>query len=467
MDNTQSTGFKMKQRFGFGCIDLGRALVQNFADIYLSSFLLTVALLPAAAVSLMFLLCKIIDAVTDIVIGILVDRTSTKIGRARPWIYAGALIFAVGIILLFRAPDLDSNTARMAYAYAGYIIYTLGLTMCNIPEGTLMATLSTDPQERTIFGSIRGLISTVTVSGLGMIVAGAVMFLGDGVAESLMGYSRFAMILALICIIVFYVGNSAVKEVQIPQKKEQEKFQLKVFLKNMGAFFTTKNFVCEMVFCFGNLIYTVAVTSTLIYYCNYVLGGRYDLVGVGMTALSVAGFFTPLTAPYLTKKIPKGKLTVLGCVIAIVGISSRFLATTNTIWIPIGMAIAGIGMGYINCMIQATQPDIVDELTVKTRSMNAGLIMSLFSLGCQIGSGVSNSLITGILAIGGFDGAAEVQSASAITAVNIVFGGVPILGFILIIISMSIYDLDKKYPQIRRELDSMDLNAGQGEQSLI
>lgn len=83
--NINSAGFKWKQRLGFGAIEFGRGLVQNMADVYLSVYLTTVAQLPLGAISFMFLICKFIDAATDVIIGALVDKTNTKMGRSRPW----------------------------------------------------------------------------------------------------------------------------------------------------------------------------------------------------------------------------------------------------------------------------------------------------------------------------------------------------------------------------------------------
>ena len=112
-------------------------------------------------------------------------------------------------------------------------------------------------------------------------------------------------------------------------------------------------------------------------------------------------------------------------------------------------------------MIQATQPDIVDELAVKFNGHNAGLGMAMFSLACQIGVGVSNAAITGILDLGGFVGDAAVQTATALTSVKIVFTALPIAALVLIAIGMLGYDLDKRYGEIQSALNKMRADAGQ------
>ncbi len=456
--NSLNKSFVWKQRLGFGAIDFGRVLVQSFADMYLSVFLTTVALVPLKAVTLMFLTCKIIDAITDVVVGALVDKTNTRIGRARPWMYAGAIIFAIGAYLLFQAPELAVGS-KIVYAYATYIIYTLGLTMCNIPEGSMMALLSNDPNERTMFGSIRGISATVGNTILGNCVAPMVALFGVG--NEVIGYSKTMMVFVLIMVALMLIGNSVVKEIAEPIHKTRSGGVNEVF-SNLKAFFTCKNFNCEMLFCFGNLLYTVAVASTMAYYCLFVLDHRMDLMGLGFTVQSVLGFFSPLLAPFLNKKMNKSNITLVGAFVAAGGIALRYLAPSIPIMLVVGMAIYGFGQGFLNVMIQTTQPDIVDELAVKIGTHNPGLAMAMFSLGCQIGAGVSNALVTFILDLGGFDGSAMAQSPAAITAINVAFGGIAILAFVIIAIAMRNYDLDKRFPEIQAKLAEMRAANNEG-----
>ena len=124
------------------------------------------------AVGLLFLIARSSDGVSDVLMGIVGDRTNTKYGKFRPWILWSAIPLAATLSLLFTSPDL-SDTGKMIYAYSTYIIFTLLYTANNIPYGALMAVMTGDDKERTSLGSFR----MVGAFSGGMLVQGAMLFL--------------------------------------------------------------------------------------------------------------------------------------------------------------------------------------------------------------------------------------------------------------------------------------------------
>ena len=81
----------------------------------------------------MFVVTKFIDAFTDYMVGAMIDRTDTKMGRYRPWMLYGAPVLAVGMVLLFSVPTGWSAGAKLAWAYVTYVIFSFGYTLVNIP----------------------------------------------------------------------------------------------------------------------------------------------------------------------------------------------------------------------------------------------------------------------------------------------------------------------------------------------
>ncbi|MCD8367056.1 MAG: MFS transporter [Clostridiales bacterium] len=472
-----SKGFLWKQRVGFGAIDFGRQIAQSLADTYLSAYLLNVVFggldetnyaKAAAAVSLMFIVCKLIDACSDFIIGALVDRTHTKIGRARPWIYGGCGVFLVGLLMLFGTATLfdgSSIAATMVFTYFAYVIYTTGLTMVNIPEGSLMNFMTSDQKERNMLATVRGITGGLGTSLIGSVVAPLVALLGS--SNDAVGYLRTALLLGIVMVVMVAAGNTAVCEAKAQEAPEQQAGKAArkpgsngSLLKNLKAYITTKNFVVELLFCFGNLFYVISLMSTMTYYITYQMNGNFTIMGLAMTAYSVAGLVSPLVVPSLANRLGKRPIALIGIGIAAVGVALRFLAPSTASMMVIGMVIAGFGGGFVGCMIQSTQPDIVDELTVKTRSINAGVIMASFSLACQIGSGIASSLIAGILGASSYLGGAATQTASAMSAINFVWGGLPLLSLALIFVAMSFYDLDKKHKEFEPELEKIRQEQG-------
>ncbi len=480
MANTSSSlsrGALWKQRIGFGSIDFGRQIAQSLADTYLSAYLLNIVFggldetnyaKAAAAVSLMFLVCKVIDACSDFIIGALVDRTHTKIGRARPWIYGGCIVFLAGLLMLFGTATLfdgSSIAATMAFTYFAYVIYTTGLTMVNIPEGSLMTYMTTDPKERNMLATVRGITGGLGTSLIGSVVAPLVALLGA--SNDAVGYLRTALLLGIVMVAMTAAGNTAVSETKAQENPGQqaEKAALKPqsngsLLKNLIAYITTKNFVVELLFCFGNLFYVISLMSTMVYYITYQMNGNFAVMGVAMTVYSFAGLISPLIVPAMAIKLGKRPIALIGIGISALGVALRFLAPSIPTMMIVGMAIAGFGGGFVGCMIQAAQPGMGAELTVKTRSINAGVIMASFSLACQIGSGIASSLIAGVLGASGYLGGAATQTASAMSAISFVWGGLPLLSLALMFVAMSFYDLDKKHKEFEPELEKIRQEQG-------
>jgi len=128
--------------------------------------------LSPAAVGLLMLIARSSDGISDVLMGIVGDRTKSKYGKFRPWVLWTALPLAGILSLLFTGPNL-SPTGKIVYAYTTYILFTLIYTANNIPYGALMAVMTGDDKERTALGSFR----MVGAFAGGMIVQGALLFL--------------------------------------------------------------------------------------------------------------------------------------------------------------------------------------------------------------------------------------------------------------------------------------------------
>lgn len=128
--------------------------------------------LNPAAVGLLMLIARSGDGVTDVLMGIVGDRTQTRHGKFRPWILWSALPLGIILSLLFTTPDLGPN-GKLIYAYITYILFMLIYTANNIPYGALMAVITGNDKERTAIGSYR----MVGAFAGGMVVQGALLFL--------------------------------------------------------------------------------------------------------------------------------------------------------------------------------------------------------------------------------------------------------------------------------------------------
>ena len=163
---------KIGEKIGYALGDGAANIAWRGVATFLFIFYTDVFGLSPVTVGVLFLVARFSDGISDVLMGIIGDRTKSKYGKFRPWILWTAIPLAVILSLLFTSPDLSSS-GKIAYAYITYIFFTLIYTANNIPYGALMAVMTGDDKERTTLGSFR----MVGAFGGGMIVQGALLFL--------------------------------------------------------------------------------------------------------------------------------------------------------------------------------------------------------------------------------------------------------------------------------------------------
>ncbi|MGQ1947010.1 MFS transporter [Geofilum sp. OHC36d9] len=162
----------LKEKIGYALGDGAANIAWRGVSTFLIIFYTDVFGLNPAAVGLLMLIARFGDGVSDVVMGMIGDRTNTKYGKFRPWILWTAIPLGGILSLLFTTPDL-SPVGKIIYAYSTYIIFTLVYTANNIPYGALMAVMTGDDKVRTSIGSFR----MVGAFAGGMIVQGALLYL--------------------------------------------------------------------------------------------------------------------------------------------------------------------------------------------------------------------------------------------------------------------------------------------------
>ena len=194
------------------CYALGDASA-NIAWRGICTFLLifytdVVGLAPAV-VGLLMLIVRSSDGVTDVLMGIVGDRTKSKYGKFRPWILWTAIPLAVILSLTFTCPSGLGMTGKIVYAYVTYILFTLVYTANNIPYGALMAVMTGDDRERASIGSFR---MAGAFAG-GMLVQGILLYLKDHFNSYSIPIYILSAVLALCLLVTFYGTKERVEQI--------------------------------------------------------------------------------------------------------------------------------------------------------------------------------------------------------------------------------------------------------------
>jgi len=144
----------IREKIGYALGDTAANIAWRTLTTFLLVFYTDVFGIPAAAAGILLLVTRLSDGITDIIMGIIGDRTNTKNGKFRPWILWTAVPFGIIMALTFSSPNLGL-TGKLIYAYVTYISLTLVYTANNVPYSALMGVMTTDDKERTSISSWR------------------------------------------------------------------------------------------------------------------------------------------------------------------------------------------------------------------------------------------------------------------------------------------------------------------------
>ena len=412
-------------------------------SLYLLYFYTNVMHLNAGAVSIMFLVTKFIDGVSDLIVGYLIDKTNTRWGKSRPWILFGAIPFGVTAVLAFSVPDIG-QTGMLIYAYVTYILLSTSYTIVNIPMASILPALSEDPHERTVLASCRTFFSSVGSTVVSAFALTLVDKFGNG--NEALGFRIVMIIFGVIgCLVFFFCFFNTKERVMVQAEKVSLKANISCLLHN-GPW---KLFALNIVWFFGGY---VIQASAVIYYFTYVVQ-NVAMVQIVATITTLVPIVTNLLAPFFVKLTSKRNLMIGGSAVHAGGLLIIFFGSTNVPVLIGGAVIAAAGYGLKGSMHFAMQPDPVDYGEWKSGVNTAGTLSAVNGFIGKVGMAIASSIGAALLQFGGFDAALSVQSATAQSYITTMYIWVPIVMNIATIITMMFYNLDKIYPQIIKELD--------------
>lgn len=432
-----------RQRIGYGSSDFACNLIWQMISLYLLYFYTNVMHLNAAAVSVMFLITKFIDGISDLIVGFLIDKTNTRWGKSRPWILFGAVPFGVTAVLAFSVPNI-SQTGMLIYAYVTYILLSTSYTIVNIPMASILPALSEDPHERTVLASCRTFFSSIGSTVVSAFALTLVDKFGNG--NEALGF-RIVMILfgVIGCLVFFFCFANTKERVSIRTEKVSLKANILSLIHNKPW----KLFALNIVWLFGAY---VLQASAVIYYFNYVVQNK-TLVQLVATITTLVPIVANLCAPFLVKLTYKRNLMIIGNVVHSAGLVLIFMGGTNVPVLLVSAVIAAAGYGLKVSMHFAMQPDPVDYGEWKSGVNTAGTLSAVNGFVGKVGMAVASSAGAALLALGQFDSELAVQAASAQNCITVMYIWIPVAMNIASIVTMLFYDLDKIYPDILKELD--------------
>lgn len=442
----QSKKLTMGEKISYGLGDCAANVAVAMCSTFLTAYYTDTVGIAAAAVGTMMLISRVFDGVTDILMGAIVDKTSTKWGKARPWLLWTAPFMALALILLFNVPSGLSDSGKLIYIYATYIFQScIVYTANNLPYNSLLSRMTLDVQDRASAASLRFVMTQLTTLIINAVTATLLASVGWFALSMVYGIVLFVMLLISFFGTKEHLGEDAesgvVKVETVPLKDA------------LPALFRNKYFYIQsLLFCFL-YIGIVSTGATTFYFCNIVLGNLGVLTLTSM-ATTIPAMIVNFVLPKFVGKFGKWKLMIAGCILMIAGSLVIGAANTSVPLVMAGLVIKGIGMGPIMSGIFAMTADVVDYGEWKTGIRSEGLVNSCTSFGMKVGIGLGSAVCTWIIAAGGYDGTAAVQTEAAVNSIRFGYGynGAIISGICLILCCMM--NIDKYIKDIQEDLEA-------------
>lgn len=412
----------LQTKLSYGLGALGKDFACAPIYIFLMFYFTDVAGLSAAFVGTIFLAARIIDAVTDPMMGVIVDNTRSKFGKFRPWIVIGTMLNAIVLVGLFSTHMFEGSTLYI-YAAAAYILWGLTYTIMDIPYWSMIPALSSERQEReklVVWPRLFASLAWFITGTYGLHIVGE---LGNGNQGD--GFFNVAMLIAVLFVMSAFLIARNVKEKAAPANaKPAEKFSFKDVLTIIGKNDQLKALIGTVLsFQIANLL----VGGFAIYYFSYALGNA-ELFPVYMAvagAAEVAGVFLfPRIAAFLPRKllwpIACG-FPIISCVLLLL---MGFIAPANALMIGMAGAAIKFGVGIANALQTVMLADVVDYGEHKTGRRSESVIFSVQTMLVKF-AGAAGGFIVGVgLSVVGYVPNVE-QSASTIMGLEFMMIGLP------------------------------------------
>jgi glucuronide carrier protein len=403
------------QYLGYAAGEVANNLTFSTVSAFLLIYYTDVAGISAATAGTLFLVARVWGGATDLLAGNRVDATSTRWGRFRPYLLFGSLPLLALLVAMFSIPSGLSTDAKVVWALVSYLLFQLAYSFVNIPYGSLSAAMTQDPGERARFSAGRVVAASLTILLIAVVVSPQISGSGDLQRSLTITTIVFAVVGLALYLWCFFTTREAVQ-------RSEERASMRETLRMMRA---NRPLV---ILCGSSLLFLTglfALQTVGVYYARDVLGNA-DLYIV-MTLVQTVGMVgaaavVPKAVDAIGKKL---SYIVAGVIAAVAGIAVAVAPGSEP---AIGIAffgVLGLGLGAINTLIFALQPDTVEYGEWESGVRAEGASYSVLSFTRKAGQGVGGAVAAYTIGLGGYVSGAESQSDAALNSIRIAAGALP------------------------------------------
>ena len=450
--------FGVRDKFGYLFGDFGNDFTFILSTMILSKFCTDVLGIEAAVIGTIMMLARFVDAVTDVTMGRICDRSKpTKAGKFKPWLLRMCVPVALASFLMYQSAISDwSMTAKIAYISVTYLLWgSICYTGINIPYGSMASAISADPSDRqslSTFRTMGGMLAGMIIGvGLPLIAYETINGKETLVGSKVTIAAGIFSILAIICYLLAYKLITERIVIEAPTNEDGQKGpSVGQMLKSA---FTNRALISIIVASIVMLLAQLTMQNMAAYvYPDYYNSAAAQSAStmLMMVGMIVAAIF----AKPLAKKFGKAEVSVVSNIFAAAVMVVLWLVKPANVWVYCGLQmLCWLGLGVFSMVSWALITDVIDFSELKNGVREDGSVYAMYSfarkLGQALAAGISGWLLTGI----GYDSEAAKQglrqTQDVLDGIFNISTLVPALGFVLLAVVLWFW-----YPLHKKQVDA-------------
>ena len=441
---TEKRYLKWYNKVGYGSGDIAGNCVYALLTAFMMIYLTDTIGLNMGIVSTLIAASKIFDGISDFFFGRMIDKTKSKMGKARPWMLWGYVGCSITLVACFSIPDSWDQTAQYIFFFLSYtLLNAVFFTANNIAYASLTALITKNTSERVQIGSLRFIFAFATKIVIEAVTIFAVDWLGGGVA----GWRNIAIIYAVLGLITNTFSVFSVKE--LPEDEQSDEASETIHLENELTFLQSfkillKNKYYVVICC--SYILTQLYASVIgmgTYYAKYILGNE-EIFSTLSLSINITMVVSLTLLPMVIKKLGgMYKLNICGYALAALGrvgvMVAAYMGSLPLMLVFTAVATIGIAplQGDLNALIACCS----EYTTLKTGYRLEGMMYSCSSLGIKIGGALGTAICGWLLDAAGYVENAVVQTVATVNMLNFLYLWMPVIlcvavGFLLLFLNV-------------------------------
>lgn len=439
----KSGTISVREKLAYASGDIGSNVIYSPATTFILFYLTNVAGIAAGVAGTVLLLGQLLNGVTDLIVGIFIDKTRTRWGKTRPWILFSALPLGIAFLLLFSVPGSFSPAGKATWAFIMYaLVMAVFYTASNVAYSALLSVITPNPKTRVTLTTFRFFAALLTTLIASSITLPVISSLGnDQMAwTTLMGI--YAVVAVLTLLVVFFGTKERITAAA--DEDSSAKQPLGLLLRQLAR---------NKYFWLGAALFTAFyLTSGLgqtvgVYYATSILNDA-----TLFSFLSIAGILPILVGigfmPAVMGRFGKRNVFLVGLAVMAVGALIPLIAPENFPIVLIGGIVRGLGTVPLTAGLFAIISDVVDYGEWKNGVRTDGLIYSSVVFGQKLGGGLGTALTGWLLAWGGYAANANEQTTAAKQSILAAYFYLPIGLVVIMAVIVWFFRVEKHRPEI-------------------